>query len=170
MTGWITTPRLKLIPLSLEVAKAIVFDRAIAANLLSIRLPDDWPSEAVENFLPFYIDQLEVDASGLDWGIWLILHVSQQVLIGNFGFSGKPNATGTVEIGYEILPNYQRQGYGWEASQAMISWGFSHVELKRIFAQCDTSNLASIHLLEKLGMQRLWLQGTTWQWQLKRQT
>lgn len=58
------------------------------------------------------------------------------------------------EIGFSLHPDFQRQGYGFEAVGALLNLGFSHFGLHRIFGRCDARNPASYKLMEKLGMRR----------------
>ena len=67
-----------------------------------------------------------------------------------FETSGHNHYTGS--IGYCLHPDYWLQGYGTEMAQAMIEFGFTNLQMHRIFATCDVENIASIRVLEKSGM------------------
>ena len=58
------------------------------------------------------------------------------------------------EIGWVIRPAYQRHGYATEAARAMLKYGFETLGLRRVVAACDSRNVASYRVMEKLGMQR----------------
>ena len=58
-------------------------------------------------------------------------------------------------LGYAVNPAYQRQGYATEATIALIRFGFDQLHLSRIFATCDTRNLASWRVMEKAGLRRI---------------
>lgn len=58
------------------------------------------------------------------------------------------------ELGYMLNHNYQRQGFTTEAAFALLELGFEQLELEKIQAQCDTRNIASAKVMEKLGMQQ----------------
>ncbi|MCM0593957.1 MAG: GNAT family N-acetyltransferase [Gloeotrichia echinulata DVL01] len=152
----ITTPRLELIPCSLEVAQSVVAQNKLEVeNLLGVRVPDDWYAGEVLDFFPAYAQMLAEDPSQLGWGVWLMIHNEDYTLIGDLGFGGKPDQQGSVEIGYEVLPKYRDQGYAFEAVQALVNFAFTQPELKRIIAHCPENIPASIRILEKLGMQHL---------------
>jgi ribosomal-protein-alanine N-acetyltransferase len=69
------------------------------------------------------------------------------------GFKGSPDGQGEVEIGYGIAPAYQGQGYTTEAVRALIAWAFNAPECASIIAAfVDSTNIASIRILEKVGM------------------
>lgn len=60
----------------------------------------------------------------------------------------------TTEFGlfYAVSPRYQGQGFATEAARALIAYAFEHLHLKRVIATTDTTNLASIAVMKKLGM------------------
>ena len=161
------TERLDLIPCSLEVAQTTVADKSKLETILSVRVPDDWPAQDLWEFLPVYAQQLETDPSLLGWGVWLMIHATERVVIGDVGFKGKPGHEGTVEIGYSVVPASRNRGYASEASQALINWAFIQQGVKRIVAECSDDNAASIRILEKLGMKRLGTEGSVLKWELK---
>lgn len=59
-----------------------------------------------------------------------------------------------AEIGYMFRPDAQGQGIAREAAAAVIRHGFESRKLRRIWADTDPDNTASIRLLESLGFVR----------------
>ena len=57
-----------------------------------------------------------------------------------------------VDIGFALLPEFEGQGFGYEASQAIMQLTKEKFNLKRIVAITLPSNTNSIKLLEKLGL------------------
>jgi ribosomal-protein-alanine N-acetyltransferase len=163
----ILTRRLDLFPCSAEVARAVISDKAGVGTLLGVRVPGGWPARDLREFLPCYAQQLEANPSLLGWGIWLMAHRAGRVLIGDLGFKGKPDREGTVEIGYSVVPAYRRQGYGFEAVQALVGWAFAQQNVRRITAECSPDNAPSVRILERLGMQCLEADGSLLRWELK---
>jgi [ribosomal protein S5]-alanine N-acetyltransferase len=152
----IKTQRLELLPCSLEVAQAAAnLDKSLVQQLLGVQVPDDWYQADVKDILPNYIQILKDQPSQLGWGIWLIIHQEKSTLIGDLGFSGNLTFEKTVEIGYGILPPYRQQGYATEATQALVDFAFSQLRVKKIIAHCPVNHIASIRILQKLGMQQL---------------
>lgn len=45
-------------------------------------------------------------------------------------------------------------GYATEAARALVQWAFDTLDLNRIQAETDTRNVASAHVLEKIGFVR----------------
>lgn len=79
---------------------------------------------------------------------------AKNALIGSCGIymSNSDNREGY--IGYVLNRNFWGQGYATETARALLEFGFSRVKLHRIFATCDAENVASAHVLEKIGMRR----------------
>jgi len=65
-----------------------------------------------------------------------------------------PSRYNTTEFGifWVIDPHHQRQGYATEAAQAMIEHAFKQLQLKRLIATTEYSNVASQGVMQKLGM------------------
>jgi len=61
---------------------------------------------------------------------------------------------GRAEIGYALASAYWRKGYMNEALQALLSHAFEVMNLRRLEADVDPRNAASIRTLERLGFQR----------------
>ena len=58
------------------------------------------------------------------------------------------------EIGWSVHPDFQGRGFGTEGAAEMVRLGFEELGLHRIAAECDPRNLASIRVMERLGMRR----------------
>jgi RimJ/RimL family protein N-acetyltransferase len=54
---------------------------------------------------------------------------------------------------WAIAPSQQRRGYATEAGQALIDHAFGWLKLDRIVATTTSTNVASIGVMQKLGMQ-----------------
>lgn len=75
-------------------------------------------------------------------------------LIGICGIRKRTPETHQAELGYELSHNYWERGYATEAGQALLEFGFAELQLHRISAWCIADNIASVRVMEKLGMQR----------------
>jgi ribosomal-protein-alanine N-acetyltransferase len=83
-------------------------------------VPRDWPPDYHANRLGFMRKALEdPDATGW-WLHYVVLtDVTRPTLVGVAGFKGPPS-DGAVEIGYSIVPSWQRRGLATEASRALV--------------------------------------------------
>jgi RimJ/RimL family protein N-acetyltransferase len=57
-----------------------------------------------------------------------------------------------VDIGFAFLPQYAGKGYAYESACAVMAHAKNDIGLKRVIAITDPDNIASIRLLEKLGL------------------
>ncbi len=73
-----------------------------------------------------------------------------------------------VEIGYNIIPAYEGQGYATEMARRVIEWALHTPGIQVITAECLDDNLGSIRVLEKVGMRRLAPEGNKLKWELRR--
>jgi ribosomal-protein-alanine N-acetyltransferase len=144
----IETERLRLVPLP------ALHDRAALETAVGARLPEDWPGEDIAGYVPTYVIAASADPGLVGWGIWLMIVRELGVVAGDLGFKGTPDAGGTVEIGYAVLPAYRRRGYATEAVTALVAWAFARPEVVRVVAKCDPDNVPSIRILDRLGMSR----------------
>lgn len=112
----------------------------------------DWPSDNLNNVLPFFRDQLGTDSSLVGWLAWYwILETSEgSQLVGGGGFKGPP-ANGEVEIGYETRVPYRRTGIASEAVGAQLIWALNHPSVTHVTAEVHVDNVASIGVLIKLA-------------------
>ncbi len=94
------------------------------------------------------------DHALLYWGSWLVLTKDGQV-IGDIGFKGKPDIRQAVEIGYGLLPAFLNQGFATEAVRALIEWAFEQTEVTGVLAKTESTNQASIRVLEKAGLMQV---------------
>lgn len=69
------------------------------------------------------------------------------------GQPGMPQRT-EAQLGYIFDPAYGGHGYASEAVTAMVAHAFDRLGVRRITAGCFADNLASVRILEKVGMRR----------------
>lgn len=59
-----------------------------------------------------------------------------------------------AEIGWILHRDYWKQGFGTEMSKELLRFGFEEMNLHRIVAYCDSDNVGSYRMMEKIGMRR----------------
>jgi [ribosomal protein S5]-alanine N-acetyltransferase len=118
--------------------------------------------------IEMYLEQLKRDSSVKGWGVWFVIRRENNQVIGDIGFKGKPNDRKTVEIGYGIIPAAQNKGFATEAVQALIDWAFSSGQVEKVIAECLEDNVASIRVLEKVGMKRTSAKDGMLYWELEK--
>ncbi len=77
---------------------------------------------------------------------------AENKLIGNCGIRGNNGALIQADMGYELDSLYWGRGYATEAARAMVAFGFDTLHLERVWAECVAENVASVRVLEKVGL------------------
>jgi [ribosomal protein S5]-alanine N-acetyltransferase len=99
---------------------------------------------------------------------WALRLQSTGQLIGSCGFNSWSSNMRSAVIGYDLLPEFWRQGYATEAVRAIIRAGFSGLlpcgELHRIQADTVPGNIASETLLRRLGFKEEGLRRESGYW------
>jgi ribosomal-protein-alanine N-acetyltransferase len=143
---------------------------------LTARVPELWPTADFARMLPRIAEGHE-DGSAAG-PTRLILGAQSGTLVGETGFHGPPNRSGTVEVGYGVLPDWRGQGVATEATRALISHAFERssrrgvfrrpAEVERVVARCLPDNAASLKVLEKLGMRQVGRSGEALLFEVRR--
>ncbi len=85
---------------------------------------------------------------GINWAITL---KDNPKLIGIIGLYRISPEHFRAEIGYMLLPEYQRKGIIFEAIKSVVKYGFEVMQLHSIEASIDPENFASEKVLQKNG-------------------
>ncbi len=83
---------------------------------------------------------------------WAIIRKTDQQFLGMIEIVAIDHAG--VNVGYVLAKKFWGKGYIPEALKAIINWAFLQEEIFRVWAFCDTENIASAKVLEKAGMQQ----------------
>lgn len=84
------------------------------------------------------------------FGRWAVIDKETHKFLGWCGL--KLNEEGFVDIGFRFFKNNWNKGYATEAAKACLEYGFKKLEIKEIIGRAAKENVASIRVLEKLGM------------------
>ena len=147
----VVTERVELRPVSLGLARVLADPQASDPGSRSWAAGYPLPGSrvAARNF----VQQAEA-AGGGDrgkWGIFQMILRETGEVIGDIGFHGPPDDSGTVEIGYSVVERYRGRGLVGESAAAICSLAWSRPEVTRIIARTDDSNAASAGVLRHAG-------------------
>ena len=100
-----------------------------------------------------FVQQAEAarDGGNGQWGMFEIILRETGEVIGDIGFHGPPNETGTVEIGYGIVEQYRGRGLVGESAMAICGLAWSRPGVTRIIARTEEGNAASAGVLRHTG-------------------
>jgi len=151
----IQSRRLNLIAATTELIKKDIEGRGLLAEALDVSVSESWPPDLYgPRAMQFSLAQLD-EPSEQGWSFWYLATSDENSeLVGICGFKGRPDESGSVEIGYSILDRFQRQGYATEAVQRLVGWAFSHHNVSEVCAETLPHLSQSIGVLEKNGFQR----------------
>jgi RimJ/RimL family protein N-acetyltransferase len=90
---------------------------------------------------------------------YLIVRRLDGAVVGDCGFHGPPDDTGTVLIGYGVAESCRGRGYATEAVEALVAFAHLQHGVRRVLADCTRGNPASLRVLEKAGMRHVDTQG-----------
>jgi [ribosomal protein S5]-alanine N-acetyltransferase len=99
------------------------------------------------------------DGGNGQWGMFQIILRETGEVIGDIGFHGPPDETGTVEIGYGIVGQYRGRGLLGESAVAICGLAWSRREVSRIIARTEEGNAASAGVLRHAGFRERGLAG-----------
>lgn len=150
----ILTRRMRLVTATAEIVQAAIDDRPALAKLLTARVPEDWPLTDFRDALPIFRNLLQTSPEMEDWLVWLWMQRGnageRDVLVGEGGFVGWPDQSGTLEIGYSVLPEFRRRGLAREGVAGILPVAFARPEVQRVIARTSPQNIASIRTLERV--------------------
>jgi [ribosomal protein S5]-alanine N-acetyltransferase len=153
----IETQRLTLMRGTIPSLEADLRGRDALAAELGAAVPQNWPPE-------------HYDAPAIEWTLrslgstrdhsdgfglfYFILRADSggPIAVGVGGIGANDNTGADVlELGYSVLPQYQRRGYATEAVAAFLAHAFTKPKVTRVIAQTMPDLTPSIRVLEKNG-------------------
>jgi ribosomal-protein-alanine N-acetyltransferase len=151
VTPALSTSRLDLEPLSATHAEALVEpfqDTRIWTYLPQLRPAD---REAVrERFRRWLAPPPPEMPEALSFENWVGFERATREIVGTF--QATMVRDGSATIGYIVFPDHQRRGYALEAMTAVCSYLRDAHAIRRIVADMDRRNAASVAVAQRLGM------------------
>lgn len=139
------TKRLMLVPMEMQYLEtAFAYAGDPETTRLMVYLPNDDIEETAE-----FIRAAEAEARKPEPGFYELAVLYNGLHIGGISLYMEH---GGAEIGWIIHKDYQRQGFAYEAAAALIRFAVSERGIRHFIAHCDTENIPSRRVMEKLGM------------------
>lgn len=89
-----------------------------------------------------------------EWVMMTVKLIASDTVIGMVCFNIESYEHQRIEMGYRFDENYHGQGYGFEAAKALFDYLNHKIKPHKITAYCYAKNIASVAILNKLGMQQ----------------
>ncbi len=152
----IRTRRLDLVPATVEILEAELGGPAALEVALGTEIPSSWPPPLCdEAAVRWALERLQEDPDFERWGFrYFVLrreHRTRHLVVGAGGYKGPPDPSATVEIGYSVLPEFQRRGFANEATSGLLAYAFSSGLVARVTAQTFPGLWPSISVLDRNG-------------------
>lgn len=138
------TPRLILRELTIEDAENFY---ELNLNPKVVQFTGDVPFQSVseaEEFLRNYNPYQEYG-----YGRWAVIEKESGEFIGWCGLKLEEKET---DIGFRFFEQYWNIGFATESAKACLEYGFNELDLEEIVGRAMKENLASIRVLEKIGL------------------
>lgn len=85
------------------------------------------------------------------WISRLIVDARLDQVVGVAGFHGPPDASGMVEVGYQVDPALRRRGYARRALEILLDVARTHPDVRTVRATISPDNVASLALIDGYG-------------------
>jgi [ribosomal protein S5]-alanine N-acetyltransferase len=160
-------PQVRLVPATVALLSALEGDRSRFSELIGSPVPEGWPEfpEAI-GFTLDYLRNAPEAARG--WSMQFFIDQASGRLVGSGGFAAPP-AGRTVEIGYEVAPEFRGQRLGAAAARALVERAVASGEVDHVIAHTLPGPNPSTGVLASLGFEHVTDQedpeaGTVWEW------
>jgi len=164
-------PQVSLVAATEPLLNALNDSRTLFGELIGSSVPDGWPEfpEAIGFALERLQTASEADRS---WPMQFFVDPVTGRLLGSGGFAAPPSER-TVEIGYEIAPEFRGQGFGAAAARALIDRAVASGEVDHVLAHTLPGPNPSTGVLVSLGFEHTDDQedpevGVVWEWRWTR--
>jgi ribosomal-protein-alanine N-acetyltransferase len=149
----IRTPRLRLVRSTPVHLRAELESTAALTDALGLSVAASWPPDPQydADAIRWSLRWLEAHPNETQWGFYYIVETETAQVIGAGGYKGAPDDTGTVEIGYSIVPERRRRGFAREAVDGWVAHAFADARVRRVIAHTLTELAASIAVLRSAG-------------------
>jgi RimJ/RimL family protein N-acetyltransferase len=138
--------RLRLVPVPHAVAVAVVTGRDLDAALQPLTRAPDYPhDDSADALRPL------AEHGGPGPAVGTLLIVEDGRVIGECGWFGPPDESGTVEIGYGLAASARGAGRGTQAVNLLRDWLGTLPDVRRVVAEALVGNEPSRRLLLRLG-------------------
>ena len=124
-----------------------VFSQPDVTRYLLDHEPFRSPEDA-EMWIEWYLNAVP------DHNRWIITNKETGERMGTCGFHMWDRRNNSVEIGYDLLPEYRGHGYMNEALRSALDFAFRTMDVNRICATIHPDNSRSIRLAENLGFRK----------------
>jgi RimJ/RimL family protein N-acetyltransferase len=133
----------QIVPKDAETVYMLNLDQEV------IRYTGDRPFTDIDTAGKFLVNYDHYKKYG--FGRWAVINKQDNVFLGWCGLKYSAN-TNDHDIGFRFFRKYWNKGYATESANACIEYGFGKLGLPFIVGRALKANVASIRVLEKIGL------------------
>jgi [ribosomal protein S5]-alanine N-acetyltransferase len=151
----IVTSRLSLVAITPEMVESEQANDHRLGELIQCAIPTNWPPVDWEpHVFDFVLAQFEQHPDQIGWHRYVTFVPANGVrtLIGSLGAFSKPANPAECEVGYSILPPFERRGFATESTLALIDYLRGEKQLTSVIAHTFPRLTGSIRVMEKCGL------------------
>ena len=120
------------------------------AKAIGAAPPASWPPEHGGPQMFAWVRRLiEQHPEEPGYNTWFI--VGDGMLCGTGGYKGPPDADGSVEVGYSVIPEARRRGFASGAVHLLVERAFRDPRVKVVLAETLPEGVASQAVLRRFG-------------------
>ena len=149
MSANITTERLQLTPTTLADAELVL---ELMNTPKWLKYIGDRNLHSLAEAQNYIAEKITPQIKQLGYGSFTIRILNSAQKIGLVGLYDREGLEG-IDIGFGLLPEFEKQGYAFEASSKLLAFAKQELNLKNIKGITAKTNTRSQQLLVKLGLQ-----------------
>ena len=160
-------PRIRLVAATVPLLNALNDDRDLFGELIGSPVPDGWPE--FPEAIGFTLAQLtNAPEAARSWSMQFFVDRASGRLVGSGGYVAPPVGR-TVEIGYEVAPEFRGRRFGSAAARALVEQAVASGEVDHVIAHTLPGPNPSTGVLLSLGFEHVGEQddpdvGAIWKW------
>jgi len=151
----IITDRLIIIPMTYSMVCSVISGNYNTLEKFGVKLNGKWPLQDTIDILCFIKDNMDKNDEINGFDVWMVVKKEDMTIIGDAGFKGEPDEKGEIEIGFGLIEEEHRKGYGYEVANSLMEWASQNNAVKVIKADCLIDNVGSISILKKCEMREI---------------
>jgi ribosomal-protein-alanine N-acetyltransferase len=164
-------PRVRLLAATEPLLRALKDNRALFSELIGSPIPEGWPEfpEAIDASLQHLPTASALERS---WSMQFFIDAATGRLLGSGGFAAPPQER-TVEIGYEIAPEFRGRAETAAAARALVEQAVASGAVDHVRAHTLPGPNPSTNVLVSLGFEHVGGHedpevGPVWEWRWTR--
>ncbi|HVZ55426.1 MAG TPA: GNAT family N-acetyltransferase [Chitinophagaceae bacterium] len=101
----------------------------------------------------FLLENIRYAREHAGYGRWAVEERISREVVGSFALIPLGDS-GSMQLGYALLPPYWGRGYATELARAGLDYVFEQTDLNEVYAQAEAENGASCRVLLKAGFEQ----------------